>query len=359
MAPPTATVVFLAHDRRDDLRLSLTRTLEGLDYDRSALDVIVVDNASSDGTAEMVEAEFPEAQLIKRTWNRGVSGWNDGFAEARGDYVLALDDDCHLPPDGLRRAVAEAERHDADLVSFGVTSASDSAYRFDIDEYLTGLFSFWGCAVLVRRRALEELDGYDPEIFVWGNELELMLRFYDGGFRHLYVPDVVAVHARPPRDWRAGPIPEREYRMNAHNLAYIAAKLLTPRDAVGALVAQLARTAGELIWMRTTALRAFVDALRGFAHGLRRRRPVRREVSRTYGRNFVGFANPWRIAPSPLLLARDALFSSRRAIGEHRRRDAWLAERARFYPAGWSSPEAERIDVLDFTSGRATRGGRG
>jgi len=160
MAPPTATVVFLAHDRRDDLRLSLTRTLEGLDYDRSALDVIVVDNASSDGTAEMVEAEFPEARLIKRTSNRGVSGWNDGFAEARGDYVLALDDDCHLPPDGLRRAVAEAERHDADLVSFGVTSASDSAYRFDIDEYLTGLFSFWGCAVLVRRRALEELDGY-------------------------------------------------------------------------------------------------------------------------------------------------------------------------------------------------------
>src|SRR5438270_13225248 len=102
MAPPTVTVVFLAHDRRDDLRLSLTRTLEELDYDRSTLDVIVVDNASSDGTADLVESEFPEARLIRRAWNRGVSGWQDGFAEARGDYVLALADDCHLPPEALR-----------------------------------------------------------------------------------------------------------------------------------------------------------------------------------------------------------------------------------------------------------------
>ena len=152
------------------------------DYDRDALDVIVVDNASDDGASEMVKEEFPEVQLIRREENCGVSGWNDGFAVARGDYVLALDDDCYLPEDGLRRAVEQAQEHDADLVSFAVRALDDPDYRFN-ERYRTGLLTFWGCAVLIRRPVLERLGGYDPEIFVWANEMEFMLRFFDRGLQ--------------------------------------------------------------------------------------------------------------------------------------------------------------------------------
>jgi glycosyltransferase involved in cell wall biosynthesis len=56
---PTVTVVFLAFNRRDHLRMSMRKTLEELDYDRDRLEVIVVDNASTDGTAEMVRASSP------------------------------------------------------------------------------------------------------------------------------------------------------------------------------------------------------------------------------------------------------------------------------------------------------------
>ena len=192
---PSVTVVFLVYNRQEELRRSLTKTLE-LDYDHGRLDVIVVDNASGDGSAEMVRRDFPHVRVIRRSSNAGVSGWNDGFDAATGDYVLALDDDCHLPPDGLRRAVAEAREQRADLVSFGVVSSKDGAHRFDLEELRTGLLSFWGCAVLMRREALRELGGYDPGIFVWANELEFMLRFFDRGFRHLHLPEVVAVHER-------------------------------------------------------------------------------------------------------------------------------------------------------------------
>src|SRR3954464_14683262 len=154
MASPTVTIVFLVYNRREELRISLERMLGDSNYPGDRVDVIVVDNASDDGAAEMVRAEFPDVRLIRREVNVGVSGFNDGFAAARGDYVLALDDDCYLPPEGLRQAVAAAEENDADLVSFAVARPGDPDYRFN-DGYRTGLLSFWGCAVLMRRSVLE------------------------------------------------------------------------------------------------------------------------------------------------------------------------------------------------------------
>lgn len=165
----------------------------------------------------MVREQFPLVKLIVRDKNIGVSGWNEGLVAARGDYVLALDDDCFLPPDGLRGAVMAAEENNADLVSFKVVSTEDPEHVFT-DDYLTGLFSFWGCAVLMRRRVVDALGGYDPEIFVWANELEFMLRFFDAGFRHLHLPEVVAQHMKPPPETGQG-IQERGYRINRRHWA--------------------------------------------------------------------------------------------------------------------------------------------
>ncbi len=334
---PTITVVFLAYNRREHLRHSLTKTLRELDYDAEHLNVVVVDNASTDGTSAMLERDFPGVRVVQRASNSGVSGWNDGFAVATGEYVLALDDDCHLPRDGLYQAVAQARRHRADLVSFGVVSAREETHRFDLHEYRTGLFSFWGCAVLMRREALAALGGYDPEIFVWANELELMMRFFDRGYRHLHLPQVVAVHDKAPGDWRGGPIPERAYRVNFHNFGYVAAKLLRRRDATEALIALLARNMRDGWRMDPLAYTGMSDTLSGFRHGLRHRRPVRPAVSRAYRRDFVTFASPWWLSRSVPEMIRDVIGPVR---PRHGRRDRWLAERARFYP--------ERLGVLEL-----------
>src|SRR4051794_9922894 len=106
---PTVTVVFLVYNRREELHESLQQMTKKSDYPAELVDVIVVDNASDDGSSAMVEAEFPEVRLIRREVNAGISGWNDGFRVASGEYVLALDDDCYLPGDGLRRAVEQAQ----------------------------------------------------------------------------------------------------------------------------------------------------------------------------------------------------------------------------------------------------------
>lgn len=333
---PTVTVVFLAYNRRDDLRLSLKRTLEDLDYKAELLNVVVVDNASTDGTAEMLSSEFPDVRLIRRSWNCGVSGFNDGFAVATGDYVLALDDDCYLPPEGLRRAIDEASREAADLVSFGVQSGADESYRFDVDEYPTGLLAFWGCAVLMRRDVLQALRGYDPAIFVWANELEFMVRFFDAGFRHLHLPEVVAVHAKDPPD-PDGSFPERPYRFNARHFSYVAAKLLQPRDAATVFMKRLVRSVRDGVRVDVRAFKGIADTLAGFRHGVRHRRPVRAEVSSAYRGNFIDFQSPFAMSRRPPELARARLRRGTRDVG---RRKEWLARRPRFYP--------ERREVLEL-----------
>lgn len=337
-ASPTVTIVYVVYNRREALRESLRRMLIESDYDRERLDVIVVDNASSDGSAAMVREEFPQVRLIARKTNIGAPAWNDGYAEARGDWVLTLDDDCYLPADGLRRAVAAAGEYSADLVSFKVVSSQDPRWVFS-DRYRCGLFTFWGCAWLVRRTVLQELGGYDPELFMWANELEFMLRFYDRGFRHLHFPNVVAEHMKPPGKPGTNWIDPSLYRINARNWGYVAAKLLRRRDAVEALIALVAQDIRDGLRVNRGTFKVVLDTLGGFRHGLRLRQPVSNaELSRCYRRNFETFASPWwvsrpvgeliRAVPREILRGRLADLD-RADVG--RMRD-YLAQRARFYP---------------------------
>jgi GT2 family glycosyltransferase len=193
-----------------------------------------------------------------------------------------LDDDCYLTGDSLERAVGAAERERADLVSFRVRSSEDPSFEFTA-HYRVGLLSFWGCAALVGRRAVDKLDGYDPNIFIWGNELEFTMRLLDGGLRHLFLPGVEAIHMKPP----PGPFPPESHAIHTRNLGYVAAKLMQPRDAALAIAAVAARTlARPGYWRSLPAL------LGGARTGLRARRPVRPAVSSLYRRNFRDYAPP-------------------------------------------------------------------
>jgi GT2 family glycosyltransferase len=330
----SVTIVFVVFNRRDELRESLRRMLAESDYERDRVDVIVVDNASTDGSAAMVRNEFPEVRLLVRDENIGASAWNDGFAVAGGDYVLILDDDCYLLPDGLRRAVAAAEEQGADLVSMSVASTIDPEHLFTENSPM-GLMSFWGCAWLVRREVLDVLGGYDPEIFIWDNELEFLLRFYDRGYRHVNAPEIVAQHMKPPL---SADFDLRWYRANAHHFAYIAAKHLRGRDAIGAVVAVLTRVLRDGLRRERASLRAMSDVLAGLVHGLRHRKPVRnRELSRFYRRNFHGFASPWWMSRPAGELIRALpleLIRGRGSQSAEGRRQAFFEQRPRAYPTG-------------------------
>jgi len=352
---PTVTIAIVVYDRRDALREVLRRMLTESDYDPDRVDVIVVDNASTDGSAAMVREEFPRVRLIERATNIGAPAWNDAFAVAGGDYVLILDDDCYLPPDGLRRAIAAAEEHEADLVSFKVVSTQDPGWVFS-DQCRTGLLSFWGCAWLIRRSVLAELGGYDPQIFMWGNELDLTIRLFDHGYRHLHVPEVVAQHMKEPEP-ADSPLDVAGYRRNARHWAYVVGKLFKPRDAAAAVAALMTRSVRHAVRADPRALAGLPLTLRGVAHGLRHRRAVRNpELSRFYRRNFDIFVSPLRLArPAGELVRVVPREAARRVLlGEPpskapARYEEFFAERADLYP--------EESTLLDFAGGANDSGG--
>jgi GT2 family glycosyltransferase len=342
---PTVTIVFLVFNRRDELRTSLERMTRESDYPQELVDIIVVDNASEDGAAEMVRAEFSDVELIEREENCGVSGWNDGLKVAGGEWVLLLDDDCYLPPDGLRRAVLGAQQHEADLVSFAVLSSEKPGHRFD-KQYRTGLLTFWGCSALVRGEVLKRIGGYDPNIFVWANEVEFMLRFYDAGFRHLHMPEIEAVHMKGITGaWRKN-VGDWRYRMNHKNIAYTAAKHLRARQAAGALMALFATHIRDALRGGPRAAGAIGSTSAGFVRGLRNRRPVSREISRVYRRHFLSFASPWWVSrPLHLFLLGVPGALVRRIRGRRRpaahpgRWQQYFERGARYYPTSASTLE--------------------
>lgn len=328
---PRVTVAIVAYNRRDALRTTLSKLAGALDYPADRLEVIVVDNASEDATDAMVATEFPHVRVIRSERNLGAPAWNLAFEAGAGEWFLVLDDDCYVEGDALKRAVAAADANAAGLVSFRVRSSVDPAYEFT-GEYVTGLLSFWGCAWLIGRRALADVGGYDPGIFIWANELDLTLRLLDAGHRHLYLPDVVAVHMKAP--------PGTDFAEHVHtttnaHLAYVAAKLLQPLDAarvVGRLVILTLLDAWALSprSVSRTLPQVAANALRG----LRARSPVRPEVSAACRDNFGSYANPLRFVRGPL-----ERMSGRPGPPPEERWNRFRAQRRRFFPTETASLE--------------------
>jgi GT2 family glycosyltransferase len=291
---PLVSAVFVSYNRRDALRESLCRMRDESGYPQ--LELIVVDNASSDGTPDMLRADYPDVRLIESGGNLGAPAWNQGFRVAQGKYVLILDDDAYLKPGALEQAVRAAREADAGLVSFTIVSSYDESYRFN-DEYRTGLLSFWGCAALVSQAALDELGGYDPNIFIWANELELTMRLLDRGYAHLYLPEAVAVHMKEPDDPKKFKLPN--VLNNFRHWAYVAGKLMRPADALMALSSLALQIVIDTFSDDRRTIKGLPPVFRGFVTGLRHREAVRPVVSRTYRRNFRNFDWPWRYWRSP------------------------------------------------------------
>ena len=107
---PRLTVTLLLYNTADFIRDCLLSIRE--DVLSGFAELVVVDNASPDDSAEIVEREFPEARLIRSATNRGFAGGcNLAWAEARGDYWLLLNPDASLPKGELREIVQWMDEH--------------------------------------------------------------------------------------------------------------------------------------------------------------------------------------------------------------------------------------------------------
>ncbi len=189
---PLVSVIITTRNRVRVLPLALA-SVYAQDYPR--LEILVLDDASQDGTSDYVRSHHPDIRLFRFDQNSGQTvGRNLLMKEARGEYVVCLDDDAYFPHDDTISRVAARMEGEAELavIAFRVVTrdaeAPDKAER----EYYTNCY--WGCGVCIRKAVLPE-TGYYREL-AWGvsEESDLALRIIDKGYRLVYFPRATIVH---------------------------------------------------------------------------------------------------------------------------------------------------------------------
>lgn len=227
---PEISILIVAYECRDALReclRSIGRAKGGLD-----VEVVVTDNASTDGTAEVLRTEFPDVRLLALPENVGFArGVNRAAEIATGDYLLLLNPDTVLHDDGgLGRLLAFARSHpqyglfggrtlwpDGTLCPGSVWGApslwSHACFAFLLSSAFRGSrmldpdsLGSWqrdsvrrvgvvtGCLLLVSRDDWEALGGFDERFFMYGEDVDLSLRAARAGRPPVLVPSIEITH---------------------------------------------------------------------------------------------------------------------------------------------------------------------
>lgn len=191
---PVLSIVILSHNRLDDLRANLEYLL---DANRADWEVIVVDNASTDGTVEhLLGLSHPALTTILNKENRGVAGGrNDGFARATGEYILCIDDDSQPELGFLDDLPALfAAYPEAGLITPLVLHAKDGSPQNDHGMDPMWVSNFHGSCHAFRRALLDEI-GYQDELCTFGGEeIDFSVRAHKAGYQTLYHPEYVSYH---------------------------------------------------------------------------------------------------------------------------------------------------------------------
>jgi GT2 family glycosyltransferase len=210
------SVIIVNWNRRELLRACLRSLADQIGVD---FETIVVDNGSTDGSAELAETEFG-ARVIRNAENRGYCAANNqGMAAARGEFIALLNNDAEAAPGWLAALVRACSKRDNIGMAASKILMWEDPRRIDKAGHLifpdgqnrgrgTGALDrgqfdreeevLWpdGCAAIYRKKMLDGIGGLDEDFFAYGDDAELGLRARIAGWRCLYTPEAVVRHHR-------------------------------------------------------------------------------------------------------------------------------------------------------------------
>jgi GT2 family glycosyltransferase len=276
---PQATVVIMTRDRRAEL----LRTLDLMTRLPERLPIIVVDNASSDGTADAVAVTHPQVRLIRAARNLGAVARNLAVEQVTTPYVAFCDDDTWWEPGATARAADLLDRYPRLAAVTGLILVEP-----DLDEdpittelrhspvpapaWMPGpaLMSILAGASMIRVEAFREVGGFSPRLWLGGEEELLCMDLATQGWWMCWAEDVIVHHAastaRDPRERR---------RIGIRNTLWTT-WLRRPLPAATRRTLTVLRS----IPRDHTSVSAVAEAVAGLPWVLRERRPVPGHVER-------------------------------------------------------------------------------
>jgi GT2 family glycosyltransferase/glycosyltransferase involved in cell wall biosynthesis len=214
---PSITLIVLNYNGRQHLQECLGSLLK-LDYPPDKLEVLLVDNASTDDSAAFVRAQFPSVRVMVNASNLGfAAGNNAGAAQAHGQYVIFLNNDMWVDASFARHLV-EAVRSepeavcagarilnwDGKLIDFGGSAGHFAGYAYQVDtgkpvdaaQYDSVRPTLFACggAMLIDRQVFLDAGGFDEDYFIYYEDFDLGWRLWLLGYKVMYAPKAVVNH---------------------------------------------------------------------------------------------------------------------------------------------------------------------
>ncbi len=296
---PDLSIIIVNWNVRELLR-SCLQSIEG-GCGALEVEVIVVDNASSDGSVAMLQTEFPWVHLIACEENVGFPrGNNLGLAQANGRFLYLLNPDTEIVGDALTVMVQYMDQHPGvgaigSQLLFPDGRIQPSRRRFP--SMLTGLFeSTWlqplaprrllrhyyaqdlpddqiadvdwvmGASLMVRREVYAQVGGMDEAYFMYSEELDWCRRIKDAGWRVVYLPQAQVIHHEGKSS---------EQAVTARHVNFNRAKLRYFRKYHGRFAAALIR----VVLLKNYALQLLLEGVKGL---IGHKRPLRWQRVRAY-----------------------------------------------------------------------------
>ncbi len=298
---PRITIVIATRNRFDELARAIRSCFAqtGVPFE-----VLVIDDASDDDTAAAVARDFPQARLLSFPTRAGlIVRRNNGFREARGEFVLSLDDDAYFTSPDTLVQVCQLFDQEAGTAAWALQYFEPSSQAaMPATPTGTPVRSYVGCAHAIRRSVAEQMGGYPGLLVHQGEERDLCIRLIDQGWDVRFAQTPPIVHLCSVRR-EVGRIGYYGYRnLMLFNWMRTPTRYLIPR--LGVDIAQL------LIYrfsFRLIAIRLWSVAC-GFACMLKygsERRPVSLAAYQKY-RSLRGHgpsANPGSVTPPPCSLS--------------------------------------------------------
>jgi N-acetylglucosaminyl-diphospho-decaprenol L-rhamnosyltransferase len=224
------TVIIVSWNVRDLLRRCLVSIVDSPSTSKLEPEIIVVDNASDDGSPGMVRDDFPHVRLVANDRNQGFTAANNqGLARAGGRYLLLLNPDTEVVGGALETMVGYMEGHPevgglGPQLRYPDGRPQPSRRRFPTmatalvestvvqewwpdnrilrryyvadthDEAIQAVDWVVGACLLVRREVYEEVGGLDEGFFMYSEELDWCRRIKDAGWAVVYLPTATVIH---------------------------------------------------------------------------------------------------------------------------------------------------------------------
>ncbi len=187
-------------------------------YPRDRLEIILVDDGSTDGSVTFVRTHFPNVRVVTMGQNRGLAAaCNRGASIARGEILALLNNDTEVEPEWVAALVAALEAHPwagaaaskmllfdrrnvlhsaGDMMGIDGIPRNRGVWEVDRGQYDHQRVVFGGCggAVAYRRKVWDELGGFDEALFMYLEDVDLAWRMQLRGWGTVFTPDARVYH---------------------------------------------------------------------------------------------------------------------------------------------------------------------